>query len=294
MNYYEHHLGDYARDTAHLSMLEHGAYRLLLDRYYATEKGIPADQAHRLARARTREERDAVDSVLAEFFVLTDGVWCNRRADEEVAKAQIKITAAQANGKKGGRPKKNPTTTQEKPSGFPAGSENETQPKAHQAPSTKHQTPLTSTESISTEEAPEPTEAARVCLALKAFGITANPSHPLLLTLVQAGATPQEFVDAAPAADGKRDPFAYLLSVVQGRRQDAAEAAKGLHKGAMPAPQAKPPTAAELRVFRSSPQLMDPVIRARCEAFVGAQQPASDPLNVIDMEAPNGLAIGLD
>ncbi len=25
MNYYERHLGDYAKDTAHLSMLEHGA-----------------------------------------------------------------------------------------------------------------------------------------------------------------------------------------------------------------------------------------------------------------------------
>ena len=47
-----HHLGDYAKDTAHLSMLETGAYRLLLDRYYGTEQGIPADQAHRIARAK--------------------------------------------------------------------------------------------------------------------------------------------------------------------------------------------------------------------------------------------------
>ena len=38
MNYYERHLGDYARDTGHLSMLEHGAYSLLLDRYYATRR----------------------------------------------------------------------------------------------------------------------------------------------------------------------------------------------------------------------------------------------------------------
>lgn len=74
------------------------------------------------------------------------------------------------------------------------------------------------------------------------------------------------------------------------RAQSSAGRRAGSHAGI----QAKPPTAAELRVFRSSPQLMDPVIRARCEAFVGAQQPASDPLNVIDMEAPNGLAIGLD
>uniref|UniRef100_UPI0022302F18 YdaU family protein n=1 Tax=Klebsiella pneumoniae TaxID=573 RepID=UPI0022302F18 len=98
MNYYEHHLGDYAKDTAHLSMLEHGAYRLLLDRYYSTEEGIPAAQAHRVARARSKEERDAVDTVLQEFFVLRDDVWVNGRAEEEVAKAQAKINAAQTNG----------------------------------------------------------------------------------------------------------------------------------------------------------------------------------------------------
>lgn len=84
MNYYERHLGDYARDTAHLSMLEHGAYGLLLDRYYATESGIPADQAHRVARARTKEEKAAVDAVLAEFFVLEAGCWRSKRCDMEI------------------------------------------------------------------------------------------------------------------------------------------------------------------------------------------------------------------
>jgi uncharacterized protein YdaU (DUF1376 family) len=93
MNYYEHHLGDYAKDTAHLTMLEHGAYRLLLDRYYGTEQGIPADQAHRLARARTKEEKQAVDDVLAEFFQLVDGVWMNKRADEEIRRERKKLAS---------------------------------------------------------------------------------------------------------------------------------------------------------------------------------------------------------
>lgn len=125
MNYYEHHLGDYAKDTGHLSMLEHGAYRLLLDRYYSTEEGIPAAQAYRLARARSEEERQAVDVVLGEFFELVEGVWINGRAEEEIAKAKVRIDAAKSNGKLGGRPKKKP-----------AGSEMETQKKAHQAPDT--------------------------------------------------------------------------------------------------------------------------------------------------------------
>lgn len=88
MNYYERHLGDYAKDTAHLTMLEHGAYTLLLDRYYATEAPIPADQAHRLARARSPEEREAVDAVLEEFFELRDGQWHHSRCDEVIAEYQ--------------------------------------------------------------------------------------------------------------------------------------------------------------------------------------------------------------
>lgn len=140
MNYYERHLGDYARDTAHLSILEHGVYTLLLDRYYVTEHGIPADQAHRLARARTREEKQAVDDVLQEFFTLSGGIWINSRCEEELAKAKTKIEASRANGKKGGRPKNavpgSENETRQKPSGFSVGSENETQQKAHQTPDT--------------------------------------------------------------------------------------------------------------------------------------------------------------
>jgi len=140
MNYYERHLGDYARDTAHLSMTEHGAYTLLLDRYYSTESPIPSDQAHRLARARTKEERAAVDSVLEEFFVLQDGAWRHGRCEEEIEKAQARIRAAQENGRRGGRPKKaiNPkqTETEEKPGGLSLGSDLETQQKTHQTPDT--------------------------------------------------------------------------------------------------------------------------------------------------------------
>lgn len=143
MNYYERHLGDYAKDTAHLTMLEHGAYGLLLDRYYSTEAGIPAGEAHRVSRARTSAEKAAVDAVLNEFFKLLDGVWVSKRAQEEITKVQNKIKVAQENGKRGGRPKTNPNETHEKPSGLSVGFENETQVKAHQTPDTRHQSPET-------------------------------------------------------------------------------------------------------------------------------------------------------
>lgn len=85
MNHYPRHIGDYLKDTSHLSLLEHGAYARLLDVYYTREGPIPADQAARLTGARTREERAAVDSVLAEFFVLDGDEWRQKRADEEIA-----------------------------------------------------------------------------------------------------------------------------------------------------------------------------------------------------------------
>lgn len=138
MNYYERHLGDYAKDTGHLSMLEHGAYTLLLDRYYSKEEGIPAGEAYRVARAHSKQERGAVDKVLGEFFVLSQGIWIKNRVQEEIAAAHVRIGAAQTNGKLGGRPRKkpktNPTETQQKPSGLLLGSEIETQSKALQSP----------------------------------------------------------------------------------------------------------------------------------------------------------------
>lgn len=137
MNYYERHLGDYARDAGHLTMLEHGAYTLLLDRYYTTECGIPEDQAHRVCRARSSAEREAVDTVLREFFTLNAGVWVNGRAEREVTKMQAKVKAAQSNGKLGGRPKR----TQQEPSGLSAGLVLVTQPKALQSPDTNTNTP---------------------------------------------------------------------------------------------------------------------------------------------------------
>lgn len=88
MNYYEHHIGDYAAATAHLSLLEDAVYSRLLRRYYLQEAPLPADerQVARLAGARTPEEVAAVQAVLAEFFTLEADGWHNKRADEEIAR----------------------------------------------------------------------------------------------------------------------------------------------------------------------------------------------------------------
>jgi len=86
MNYFELHIGDYTAATAHLSWDEDMAYTRLIRAYYHAERGIPDDQRHRLARATSPAQRKAVDTVLSEFFVLTDGVWVQKRCEEEIAR----------------------------------------------------------------------------------------------------------------------------------------------------------------------------------------------------------------
>lgn len=119
MNFYPRYIGDYQRDTSRLTMLEHGAYTLLLDDYYGTEQPLPAalDALYHLCRATTDAERSAVDRVCAMFFPIgDDGLRHHRRVDEEIVKAKKRIVAAKNNGKKRGGKKATGI-----PSGLPSG-----------------------------------------------------------------------------------------------------------------------------------------------------------------------------
>jgi uncharacterized protein YdaU (DUF1376 family) len=91
MNFFKLYIGDYQRDTAHLSVTEHGAYMLMLQHYYATEKPLPTGKAlHRMLRAQDKDERDAIDSVAAQFWSKTpEGLLVNVRADAEITKAVV-------------------------------------------------------------------------------------------------------------------------------------------------------------------------------------------------------------
>ena len=86
MNYYEHHIGDYAEATAHLTFVEDAAYSRLIRKYYAAEKPMPADlkAVQRLVGARSKDEREAVQTILEEFFELREDGWHNARCDAEI------------------------------------------------------------------------------------------------------------------------------------------------------------------------------------------------------------------
>lgn len=74
MHYYQHHIGDYYSSTATLTFVQHGAYAVMMSVYFFTEKPLPRDRKtlHRMCRAFTKKERDAIDMV-ADRFYQTDG-----------------------------------------------------------------------------------------------------------------------------------------------------------------------------------------------------------------------------
>ena len=96
LNYYERHIGDYLKDTAHLSLLEHGVYSRLLDVYYTREGAIPVAQVERLIGVRSKDEKAALANVLDEFFTVDADMLKHRRCDREIARYQDKQRKAKA------------------------------------------------------------------------------------------------------------------------------------------------------------------------------------------------------
>ncbi|MBV8060530.1 MAG: YdaU family protein [Alphaproteobacteria bacterium] len=85
MHYYKRHLGDYAKKAGRLSMLEHGAYTLLIDACYDRERFPTKAEAIKWAWARTPEEVAAVEFILEHFFDFDGEVYKQARIEEEIA-----------------------------------------------------------------------------------------------------------------------------------------------------------------------------------------------------------------
>ncbi len=100
MNFYKHHIGDYAKKTGHLSIAEHGAYLLMMQTFYATEKPLPTGRTlYRLLRAESKADRDAIDSVVRQFWRETADGLTNDRAERELRADRIFIEKQRASGR---------------------------------------------------------------------------------------------------------------------------------------------------------------------------------------------------
>jgi uncharacterized protein YdaU (DUF1376 family) len=101
MHYYQHHIGDYRKDTGHLSILEHGVYRQLLDSYYLNEEPLTLDRANlmRTHSIRTADEERALENVLNDFFVRTENGYIHTRCDAEIEAFHKKSAKASQSAK---------------------------------------------------------------------------------------------------------------------------------------------------------------------------------------------------
>jgi len=80
MHYYQHHIGDFQRDTASLSDSDTMAYLRLIWMYYDTEQPLPAD-AKKLA-FKIGSNPDSVQMILDTFFIKDEEVYRHKRCDK--------------------------------------------------------------------------------------------------------------------------------------------------------------------------------------------------------------------
>lgn len=238
MNFYKHYLGDFQRDTGHLSLTERGAYLALMHHYYATETPLPNDHAAlcRIAGAFTKAERDAVKAV-SDFFELRDGSRWHKRIEAELEKQagrcdKNRVIALareerkraekqykdehEKSTKRADNVQRNVARTEHQKRTIP---EPEPEPYISKEETHTHSSPQGR---VSDFEKPSPTQAAECAMAMKRGGIgSVSPQHPELLAFVAAGITPAQFEQAAQVAVSKAKGFAYALGVLKGQLREA-------------------------------------------------------------------------
>ena len=216
MNFYKHHIGDYDADTAHLSMLEDAAYSRLMRAYYRMEQPIPAEikQACRLVRAISKAERDAVATVLNEFFYLKEDGWHNKRCDEELTayRAQADTNrriAQQRSVKRNNNEPSNESLHGSSPDRAPS-----------QKPEATSQNPESRTTALSTVVGKE--SAIEIATALRAQGVNCSAMHPSIQELANDGVSIETALEALRIAKqdrGKDKPsIGYLMPIIKDMR----------------------------------------------------------------------------
>jgi uncharacterized protein YdaU (DUF1376 family) len=103
LHYYQFNIGDYRRDAQHLSLLEHGIYRQLLDTYYLNAGPLKADHEKlmRTHSVRSTDEQRAYENVINDFFTEQDGLLVHKGCDKVISafKKKSESAAASANAR---------------------------------------------------------------------------------------------------------------------------------------------------------------------------------------------------
>lgn len=228
------YIGDYLQDTTRLSTEQHGAYLLLIMDYW-TNGPLPDDdtslaQVTRLQPAIWKKHRPA----LSRLFHIADGEWHHKRINEELEKASQFIAKQKANGAKGGRPKKNPNKSQEKPMGFDRDNPNDNPNKSPSPSPSQVNHPTIEGSSVDqpsseAETAENATRVGALCKRLRAIGIDAAPHLQAWPDLLERF-TDEQIVAVAEIAKerkpGERLHLHYLIPILNEPPKTATNGAK--------------------------------------------------------------------
>jgi uncharacterized protein YdaU (DUF1376 family) len=101
MHYYQHHIGDFIKDTSFLTNDEIGIYLKLIWLYYDTEKPLPNNLFELSMKTGTRDNQVVLEGLLEMFFVLheDDQCWHHSRCDKEIEHYKQQLTTASKAGK---------------------------------------------------------------------------------------------------------------------------------------------------------------------------------------------------
>jgi uncharacterized protein YdaU (DUF1376 family) len=92
MHYFEYNIKDYRADAFQLTLIQHGAYKQLIDQYYLNEKPLTLnidDLCYELL-IRGDDEKKAIVFVLEKFFDKTEGGYVHKRCDAVIQKYKAK------------------------------------------------------------------------------------------------------------------------------------------------------------------------------------------------------------
>ena len=99
MHYYQHHIGDFIKDTSFLTNEEVGIYLKLLWLYYDTEQPLPSSIFELSMKVNARDNKESLLGILNTFFKLEDDEWHHKRCDKEISFYKQQLETASKAGK---------------------------------------------------------------------------------------------------------------------------------------------------------------------------------------------------
>lgn len=140
MHYYQHHIGDFIKDTSFLTNEEIGIYLKLIWLYYDSEKPLPNNLFELGMKTGTRDNQVVLEGLLEMFFILDEQnkCWNHSRCDKELEHYKQQLTTASKAGKASALKRamnKNPTSVEQTLNERST----EVQPTNNQQPLTKNQ-----------------------------------------------------------------------------------------------------------------------------------------------------------